>query len=120
MRIPKDRVPISPEEMLLEEFLKPLGMTQAEFAERIRGPLRPGERARKQQAARTHVVLDAGTPPKTLYRRKGALNLYLSVAARTICSRSSRRPREVSVRVEAQRSAKSATFLVARPALRAA
>lgn len=35
MRIPADRPPTSPGEVLLEEFLKPLRMTQAELAERI-------------------------------------------------------------------------------------
>jgi antitoxin HigA-1 len=35
MRIPAGRPPTPPGEMLLEEFLKPLGLTQAEFAERI-------------------------------------------------------------------------------------
>ncbi|MBA2691787.1 MAG: HigA family addiction module antidote protein [Rubrobacter sp.] len=35
MRIPKDRPPTPPGEMLLEEFLKPLSMTQTELAERI-------------------------------------------------------------------------------------
>jgi hypothetical protein len=35
MRIPAERPPTPPGEMLLEEFLKPLGMTQADFAERI-------------------------------------------------------------------------------------
>jgi addiction module HigA family antidote len=35
MRIPADRPPTSPGEILLEEFLKPLRMTQAELAERI-------------------------------------------------------------------------------------
>jgi antitoxin HigA-1 len=34
----KNRAPTSPGEMLLEEFLKPLGMTQVELAERIRVP----------------------------------------------------------------------------------
>ena len=38
MRIPKDRGPTSPGEMLLEEFLKPFGMTQVELAGRIRVP----------------------------------------------------------------------------------
>ena len=37
-RIPKDRAPTAPGEMLLEEFLKPLGMTQVDLAERIRVP----------------------------------------------------------------------------------
>jgi antitoxin HigA-1 len=35
MRIPADRPPTSPGEILLEEFLKPLRMTQAELADRI-------------------------------------------------------------------------------------
>ena len=38
LRIPKERAPTLPGEMLLEEFLKPLGMTQTELAERIRVP----------------------------------------------------------------------------------
>jgi addiction module HigA family antidote len=35
MKIPKGRPPTPPGEMLLEEFLKPLSMTQTELAERI-------------------------------------------------------------------------------------
>lgn len=35
MRIPTHGPPTHPGEMLLEEFLKPLGMTQTELAERI-------------------------------------------------------------------------------------
>lgn len=35
MRVPTDREPTPPGEMLLEEFLRPLGMTQTELAERI-------------------------------------------------------------------------------------
>ena len=38
LRIPKDRTPTLPGALLLEEFLKPLGMTQTELAERIRVP----------------------------------------------------------------------------------
>ncbi len=37
-RIPKNQAPTPPGEMLLEEFLKPLGMTPSELAERIRVP----------------------------------------------------------------------------------
>jgi antitoxin HigA-1 len=33
--LPKNRPPTHPGEMLLEEFLKPFGMTQTELAERI-------------------------------------------------------------------------------------
>lgn len=35
VRVPTDRPPTHPGEMLLEEFLKPLGLTQAELAQRI-------------------------------------------------------------------------------------
>jgi len=35
MRLPKNRPPVHPGEVLLEEFLKPLGMTQKELAQRI-------------------------------------------------------------------------------------
>lgn len=38
MRIPEYRAPTPPGEMLLEEFLRPLEMTQAQLAERIRVP----------------------------------------------------------------------------------
>jgi len=36
MRLPRHRPPTHPGELLLEEFLKPLGMTQKELAERAR------------------------------------------------------------------------------------
>lgn len=35
LMLPKNRPPTHPGEMLLEEFLKPLGMTQSELAKRI-------------------------------------------------------------------------------------
>lgn len=35
VRIPTDRPPTHPGEMLLEEFLKPLALTQVELAERL-------------------------------------------------------------------------------------
>ncbi|WP_457638044.1 HigA family addiction module antitoxin [Oceanithermus sp.] len=35
MRLPKDRSPTHPGEILLEEFLKPYGLTQKELARRI-------------------------------------------------------------------------------------
>ena len=35
VRIPTHRAPTHPGEMLLEEFLKPLGLTQTELAERL-------------------------------------------------------------------------------------
>ena len=38
IRVPSHREPTHPGEMLLEEFLKPMGITQRELAERIRVP----------------------------------------------------------------------------------
>ncbi len=35
VKIPSDRAPTPPGEMLLEEFIKPLGITQAQLADRI-------------------------------------------------------------------------------------
>lgn len=38
VRVPTDRAPTHPGEMLLEEFLKPMGMTQQQLARHIRVP----------------------------------------------------------------------------------
>ena len=38
IRIPTDRTPTHPGEMLVEEFLKPMGLTQRELAEAIQVP----------------------------------------------------------------------------------
>lgn len=38
IRVPKHRVPTHAGEMLLEEFLKPMGLTQRQLAEAIRVP----------------------------------------------------------------------------------
>jgi addiction module HigA family antidote len=38
IRVPTDREPTHPGEMLLEEFLKPLGMSQQQLARQIRVP----------------------------------------------------------------------------------
>ncbi len=38
MRIPSDRIPTHPGEMLLKEFLQPLGMTQRELSTAIKVP----------------------------------------------------------------------------------
>ena len=40
LRVPTHRAPIHPGEMLREEFLEPMGMTQRELAERIGVPYR--------------------------------------------------------------------------------
>jgi addiction module HigA family antidote len=38
IRVPTHRTPTHPGEMLLEEFLKPMGLTQRELADQIRVP----------------------------------------------------------------------------------
>jgi addiction module HigA family antidote len=38
VRVPTHRPPVHPGEVLVEEFLKPLGISQVELAERIRVP----------------------------------------------------------------------------------
>ena len=38
VRVPTDRVPTHPGEMLIEEFLKPMGLTQRELADAIHVP----------------------------------------------------------------------------------
>lgn len=38
--LPTHRAPTTPGEMLLEEFIKPLGLTQTEVAERMQVPLK--------------------------------------------------------------------------------
>ena len=38
IRVPTDRAPTHPGEMLLEEFLKPMGMSQQQLAKQIRVP----------------------------------------------------------------------------------
>lgn len=38
VRVPSDRTPTHPGEMLLEEFLKPMGLTQRELAEAVHVP----------------------------------------------------------------------------------
>lgn len=38
IRVPTDRTPTHPGEMLLEEFLKPMGLTQRELANAIHVP----------------------------------------------------------------------------------
>ena len=43
IRIPTDRSPTHPGEMLLEEFLVPMGITQRELADAIHVPVSAGE-----------------------------------------------------------------------------
>ncbi len=83
-RIPKDRVPTSPGEMLLEEFLKPLGMTQVKLAERIRGPyVRVNElvngKRRVTPSTALRLAKAFGTTPEFWLNGQLALDLYRTI-----------------------------------------
>jgi addiction module HigA family antidote len=64
VRIPTHRVPTHPGEMLLEEFLKPLGVSQVEFADRIGVPV---------QRVNEIVKGKRGVTPDTALRFEAAL-----------------------------------------------
>lgn len=81
MRIPKERVPTSPGEMLREEFLEPLGMTQVELAQRIRVPyVRVNElvngKRRVTPSTALRLAKAFGTSPEFWLNGQLALDLY--------------------------------------------
>ncbi len=85
MRIPKDRVPTPPGEMLLEEFLKPLGMTQTELAERIRVPyVRVNElvngKRRVTPSTALRLAKALGTTPEFWLNGQLALDLHRTIS----------------------------------------
>jgi antitoxin HigA-1 len=84
VRIPKDRAPTSPGEILLEEFLKPLGMTQVELAERIRVPyVRVNElvngKRRVTPSTALRLAKAFGTSPDLWLNGQLALDLYRAI-----------------------------------------
>jgi addiction module HigA family antidote len=84
VRIPKDRAPTSPGEMLLEEFLKPLGMTQVELAKRIRVPyVRVNElvngKRRVSPSTALRLAKAFGTSPEFWLNGQLALDLYRAI-----------------------------------------
>ena len=84
VRVPKDRTPTPPGEMLLEEFLKPLGMTQAELAERIRVPyVRVNElvngKRRVTPSTALRLAKAFGTSPDFWLNGQLALDLYRAI-----------------------------------------
>ena len=84
MRLPKNRSPTSPGEMLLEEFLKPLGMTQVELAKRIRVPyVRVNELVKGKRRVTPSTALRLsrafGTSPDFWLNGQMALDLYRTI-----------------------------------------
>lgn len=83
-RVPSGRAPTPPGEMLLEEFLKPLGMTQAELAERIRVPyVRVNElvngRRRVTPSTALRLAKAFGTSPEFWLNGQLTLDLYRTI-----------------------------------------
>ena len=84
LRIPEGRAPTSPGEMLLEEFLKPLGMTQVELAERIRVPyVRVNQLVNSKRRVTPSTALRLakafGTSPEFWLNGQLALDLYRAI-----------------------------------------
>ncbi|HET7479378.1 MAG TPA: HigA family addiction module antitoxin [Rubrobacteraceae bacterium] len=84
MRIPTDRPPTSPGEMLLEEFLKPLGITQVQLAKRIRVPyVRVNELVHGKRRVTPSTALRLakvfGTSPEFWLNGQLALDLYRTI-----------------------------------------
>ena len=84
LHIPKSRAPTPPGETLLEEFLKPLWMTQTELAERIQVPyvrvsafVNGKRRITPSTALRLAKVF--GTSPEFWLNGQLALDLYRTV-----------------------------------------
>jgi addiction module HigA family antidote len=82
--VPTDRAPTPPGEMLLEEFLKPLGMTQAELAERIRVPyVRVNELVNGKRRVTPSTALRLakvfGTSPEFWLNGQLVLDLYHTI-----------------------------------------
>lgn len=81
LRVPSDRTPTSPGEMLLGEFLRSLGMTQAELAKRIRvayvrvNELVNGKR-RVTPSTALRLAKAFGTSPEFWLNGQLALDLY--------------------------------------------
>ena len=66
VRIPTDRIPTHPGEMLLEEFLNPLGLTQRELAAAIHVPY---QRVNELISGRRGITPSTALRPSKISRR---------------------------------------------------
>jgi addiction module HigA family antidote len=84
LRMPKERILTPPGEMLLEEFLKPLRITQTELAERIRVPyVRVNEivngKRRITPSSALRLAKAFGTSPEFWLNGQLASDLYRTI-----------------------------------------
>ncbi|MGD0094827.1 MAG: HigA family addiction module antitoxin [Planctomycetota bacterium] len=88
-RLPKNRVPTHPGEILLEEFLKPLGISQLAFAKHLGIPLQRlnevilGKRAVSPETAWL-LGMALGTGPEIWLNLQNAYDLATHKPARTV------------------------------------
>lgn len=85
--MPRQRPPTHPGEVLLEEFLKPLGMTQVDAARRMRVPLnRLNEIVRGRRGVTTDTAIRLarllGTSPQFWMNLQTTRDLYHAARAR--------------------------------------
>jgi addiction module HigA family antidote len=85
--MPTHRPPTSPGEMLLEEFLKPMGLTQTELAERMGVPVQAVNllvRGRREVTARMALLLSEvlGTSAEVWLNLQMRLNLWNAMQER--------------------------------------
>lgn len=81
MRLPKHRPPTSPGEMLLKEFLEPLGLTQVALAAKMGIPvqrLNAIVNGRRAVSAETAILLSRAlrTPPELWLKLQMATDLW--------------------------------------------
>ena len=86
--IPRNRPPVHPGEVLLEEFLKPMGMSQAEFARHLGGTwTQPKVNAlcREKRGITEEIALDLGdalgTSPEFWLNLQLRHNLWFALQA---------------------------------------
>jgi addiction module HigA family antidote len=90
--LPTHRLPTAPGEMLLEEFLKPLGLTQTELASRIGAPVQHVNlivRGKRAITAETALMLSAalGTSPEFWMNLQTNLDLATAQARPDVTAR---------------------------------
>ena len=101
VRIPTNREPTHPGEMLLEEFLRPMGLTQKDLAEGIRVPFqRVNELVRKRRGITPSTALRLsrflGTSPGFWLNLQARWDLYHAQQAEGRALRQIRRVRRGS------------------------
>ena len=88
-RLPKNRAPVTPGEILLEEFLKPLGMTQRELAQALHIPYqRVNEIIRGKRAITVDTALRLakffGTSPEVWLNLQQRVDIYRALQRSTL------------------------------------